>query len=425
MKRLVVRLLPAFAPLLCGAQTLTLGECVGLAREHYPAVAQYDLLEKTARLDLSNAAKAWLPHGSVSGQLTWQNDVASLPATLTDFMAMQGVNYPGLEKTQYRVGLDLTQQIWDGGKVRAARKAVNAGAAVERRSLDVQLHDVEGRVEEIYFSVLLLGERLDRTGRSISLVDTTLQQMRSMYVNGVAMQSDCDQVEAKLLALKQQRTQLAASDASLRRILELFIGEEIGDRRLVLPEEDVSIGAAHPQLRLFDARLSSLAARETDVKASVMPTVGAFASGYYGYPGYNMFKNMQSHALSFNFMVGIKVAWNFGALYSRGNSLNKLRLQMARVESERQTFTFNNDMAVSESLGQIAALREIIESDVRIVELRRSVRNAAQSRLRNGVIDTTSLLTKITDVELAENDLAQHRIELIKAIYNLNHIRSK
>lgn len=40
-------------------------------------------------------------------------------------------------------------------------------------------------------------------------------------------------------------------------------------------------------------------------------------------------------------------------------------------------------------------------------------------------IDATILLTKITDSELAENDKTQHHIELVKAIYNYNHLKNK
>ena len=261
----------------------------------------------------------------------------------------------------------------------------------------------------------------------MTLVDSTLRQVRSMFANGVAMKSDCDQIEAKLLTLQQQKSRLTATLVSIRRIMEIFIGESVGARTLVLPSEDLQAPAEgiHPQQRLFDRRIANLSAQESGIKAAAMPTVNAFASGYYGYPGYNMFKNMQSRDLSFNFMVGLKVAWNFSSLYTRGNSLNKLRLQRSQVESERATFNFNNSIAISESLGQIASLREVMRNDDRIVELRNSVVSAAQSQLDNGIIDTTALLSKITDSELAQNEMAQHHIELVKAIYNLNHLRNR
>lgn len=409
------------------AAELTIDECVTLARDNYPAVAQYGLLDKVKQLNLSNVAKAWLPQGSISAQATWQNEVAALPDVLTDMLSQQGVNYPGLDKTQYRVGVDVSQQIWDGGKTKANRAVIETGNSVERSAVDLQLYDVEGSVEEIYFSMLLLNERISQCAKTITLVDSTLSQVRSMYANGVAMKSDCDQIEAKLLALRQQKSRLTATLGSIQRIMEIFIGESIKERALVLPSENMTEtgDGLHPQLRLFNDRIANLTAQESGIKASVMPTVNAFASGYYGYPGYNMFKNMQSRDLSFNFMIGIKVAWNFGSLYTRGNSLNKLQLQRNQVETERATFNFNNNIALTESAGQIASLREVMRNDERIVELRHSVMAAARSQLINGVIDATALLTKITDAELAENDMAQHHIELVKAIYNLNHLRNK
>lgn len=412
---------------LSNAQTLTIERCVMLARENYPLIAQYGLLEKISEVNISNISKGWLPQGSASGQISWQNDVAALPELLTGMLTQNGINYPGLDKTQYRIGIDITQQIWDGGKIQANKQAIKTSTDVKKASLDVQLYDVEGRVEELYFSILLLNKYIRRADKTIALIDSTLIQAKSMFANGVAMKSDCDQIEAKLLATQQQKIQLCSNYVSLTRILELFIGEPIGQRDLVIPAAEITEQQSEscPQTQLFESRLNNIRASELGIKASQMPTVGAFASGYYGYPGYNMFKNMQSRDMSFNFMAGVKVAWNFGSLYTRKNDLNKLELQRKEIETERTTFNFNNNIAILESIGQIDALRDMMRNDEKIVELRQNVLNAAQSQLRNGVIDSTTLLTKITDEELAENDLAQHRLELIKAIHKLNHIKNK
>lgn len=52
---------------------------------------------------------------------------------------------------------------------------------------------------------------------------------------------------------------------------------------------------------------------------------------------------------------------------------------------------------------------------------RRSVRRAAESKLRNGVIDTTDLLQKITDEANARSARSAREIELLKAIYQLKY----
>lgn len=409
------------------AQTITIDDCVRMANNNYPAIAQYELIDKVAAYNLSNASKAWLPQGNIYIQGTWQNDVSALPEALTLLMAQQGVNYPGIGKWQYKAGADVNQQIWDGGRVKANRHSIETGAEVEKANLDVQMYDVEGRVQELYFSLLLLDSRIERADKSIGLVNSTLRQVKAMFANGVAMQSDCDQIEARLLTAQQQKAQLVASRDSYRRILEIFIGEKIGSRQLLLPDGDgsQSLVASNPQLRLFDARLRNLDAQEQSIRTSSMPTFGAFASAYYGYPGYNMFNSMRSKNLSFNLMVGINLTWNFSSLYTRRNSLDKVRTQRNQVETDRATFLFNNCISENDAMGQISSLRDVMERDEKIVRLNHSVMRAAQSQLHNGVIDATTLLSKITDEELAENDLILHRIELVKAIYNLTHIRNK
>ena len=122
-----------------------------------------------------------------------------------------------------------------------------------------------------------------------------------------------------------------------------------------------------------------------------------------------------------NAMVGVKMSWNFGAYYTKKNSLNKLRTAKAQVEVQRDIFLFNTRLQTTEENGDIARLRKALADDDRIVALRRSVREAAESKLRNGVIDTNDLLQKITDEATAATARSAREIELLKSIYELKH----
>ena len=53
--------------------------------------------------------------------------------------------------------------------------------------------------------------------------------------------------------------------------------------------------------------------------------------------------------------------------------------------------------------------------------LRRAVREAAESELRNGVLDTNGLLRKIADEDAAAAARSAREIELLKTIYELKH----
>ena len=60
------------------AQIITLSEMQQKAEANYPAIARYDIIEKTKEFDLSNANRAYLPQGTLSAQATWQSDVTQI-----------------------------------------------------------------------------------------------------------------------------------------------------------------------------------------------------------------------------------------------------------------------------------------------------------------------------------------------------------
>ena len=338
-------------------------------------------------------------------------------------LSQQGVAIPGINKDQYKIALELNQTIWDGGKTKADKRIAEAEAEEQNRATDVDFHTLEGRVDNLYFGILLLDERVRQTRLTIELLRSNLEKVRSLQRNGVAMQTDADAVEAELLTVGQQLTQIEASRASYCRMLEIFIGKELGGQPLILPdtEQPVSYDNARPELALFDAKTEKLTAQEKLVKASTRPRFGLFAQGYYGYPGMDFFESMMSSDWSWNAMIGVKMSWNFGAYYTKKNSLNKLRTAKRQVDVQREVFLFNTQLQTTAENGDIARLRKALADDDRIVALRRSVREAAESKLRNGVIDTNDLLRKITEEATAATARSAREIELVKTIYELKH----
>lgn len=422
MKRIALLCGCLLAGLSAGAQ-VTLDECRRLAREHYPEIRQYDLVRRTEEYTLSNARRAWLPQLSLAAQATWQTEVPSFPNALAGMLAQQGIDMPGMNKDQYKAALELNQTLWDGGKSEADKRIARAEAAEQARSADVDLYALQGRVDNLFFGILLLDERIAQTRLTLDLLRSNLEKVRALQRNGVAMQSDADAVEAELLTVNQQLTQVTASRDSYRRMLEIFTGRPLDGEQLERPDasEPRSMESSRPELALFDATADKLTAQERLVKAATRPRFGLFAQGYYGYPGMDYFQSMMSPDWSWNAMAGVKMSWNFGAYYTRKNSLAKLRTAKEQVEVQREIFLFNTRLQTAEESGDIARLRKALADDDRIVALRRSVREAAESKLRNGVIDTDDLLRKITDEAAAATARSAREIELLKTIYELKH----
>ena len=146
MKRYALTLLAALLPVLLHAQ-ITLEQCRSKARDHYPAIRQYDLVEQTRSLTLSNATSAWLPQILVGAQATWQNAVAEFPEMLSNMMKAQGMDIPGIRKDQYQLSVQVNQPLWDGGQSRARRELAQAQAQEQAGQLDVDMYSLEKRID--------------------------------------------------------------------------------------------------------------------------------------------------------------------------------------------------------------------------------------------------------------------------------------
>lgn len=403
----------------------TLDECRRLAREHYPEIRQYNLVAKTEQFNLSNAAKAWIPQFAISGQATYQSVTPTLPEAFETLMKMQDgdVEMTEINKDQYKIAIDISQTIWDGGYSKANRAIARAEAAEQRSRVDVSLYDLQARVDGLYFGILLLDERVEQTKTMIEVLESNLGRMRTYLKNGVALQSDVDMIEAELLTAQQQLSLVESSLASYRRMLEIFIGQPLKSDKLERPVEKVinSYTSSRPEFALLDAQENRLTAQKMAINSSVRPRLGLFAQGYYGYPGMDIFESMTSPDLTFNAIVGVRLSWDLSAFYTRNNNLKKIDIAQQQLAVQRDVLQFNTQMLTTQEDGEITRLRKAIENDARIVELRRSVRIAAESKLKNGVIDATDLLRKINDETTAILNCNIHEIEQLQAIYRLKH----
>ena len=427
IKRNITTLLFSVCCVIYAAADVTVEQCVALAQENYPLIQKYDLLRQSRQIDLSDINKSWLPQIGMYAQGTVQNVVPSFPDALSNVLDQMGTDMKGLGKLQYKVGVDLNQTLWDGGASKANREISESEIARQTTALDVELYAVRERVENLFFSILLVDEQIGQTELTRALLESNLTMLRSMKTNGTATQSDVDMVEAQLLTVQQQITQAKSISNSNRRLLGIYTGRDMNDEKLTKPSSAMpsELASARPELAMFDARIKSNDARIEGIKSSVMPKIGLFAQAYYGYPGYDYFKSMMNRDMSFNVLAGLKISWNIGSFYTKKNNERKLRLANDGVAADREVFLFNTNLQTSSQTAHISELEDIIREDSRIVDLRTNVRRSAESQLRNGLIDATALLTKITDENQARLTSSYHEIQLIQSIYQLKYILNR
>ena len=414
-KKNLIFVMLAFA---IGVNAQTLDECQRAAEQNYPLIRQYDLIATTTAMTVKNIGKGWLPQIAASAQATYHSDVAAWPESMYGMFEKMGLDVKGLKKDQYRVGLDLQQIIYDGGAISSQKNIAREQGNVLSAQNEVNMYNVRKRVNDMYFALLLFDEQITLNDDVQELLMSSERQLTSMVKMGTAATSDLDNVKAERLNAMQQNKSMKSQRNTLRQMLSIFCGIEMNSP--VKPNAvEVNYVQNRPELRLFDAQKRLADAQEKALNSQLMPKLGLFAQGYYGYPGLNMFDDMMRHEWSLNGIAGIKLSWNIGALYTRSADKTKLRMQRDMADNAREVFLFNNDMEQMQQNADIIRYREMMKRDDEIITLRGNVRKAAESKLGHGIIDVTGLIREINNENAAKVQKAIHEIDMLREIYNL------
>ena len=417
MKKIVIALL--MLPMLVLGQTLD--DCQQAAENNYPLIQQYGLIEKTTQLTMVNIQKGWLPKVSAQAQATYQSDVTAWPNEMKTMMSGMGIDMKGLTKDQYRVGIDVQQTIYDGGVIGSQKRIAREQGKVQAAQNEVNIYNVRKRVNEMYFGLLLIDEQIKLNSDLQTLLAGNERKLESMTKRGTAAESDLHNVKAERLNAVQKGTELASQKQMLQRMLSTFCGIEINNiqkPQVKVDGRSLTAENQRPELKALDAQIGVLIAQEKALNAALMPKVGLFAQGFYGYPGLNMFEDMMRHKWSWNGIIGARITWNLDAIYTRKNDKTKLQLQRDMTENSREVFLFNNNLERIQQQENIVRYQKLMAQDGEIVLLRSAVRKAAESKLAHGIIDVNDLVREINQEHAACVQQSVHEIEMLKEIYD-------
>lgn len=409
----------AFFACRCCLAQFSIEDCYRKAQANYPLIRQYDLIEKTKEYNLSNVAKGYLPQMTFSAQATYQSDVTKIPFD-AEQLGFSGIEIPTVSKDQYKVTLDVSQNIWDGGNIRSQKEAIRTRAEVEQRNMDVNIYAVNDRVNQIYFGILLAEAQIEQNRLLQDELQRNCDKVMSYMRNGIANQSDYDALKVDLLKAKQNESQLVHTRRAYVAMLARLIGEEISEQTtFVKPQAVRPLGGNNrPELSFYEAQIRDIQANDDRIAAGLMPRLGVFVTGGYGKPGLDMLEN----DFRLYYMAGVKLSWNIGNFYTRKNDLRKNKVNIRSVEVQRNTFLFNTSLDVIQKNTAIDKYFDQLKYDDEIIALRNSVKRASETKMANGTLSGTELTRDINAEQSAIQDKILHEIELLMAIYNLKYV---
>ena len=405
---LVMILLPV------AVHALSLNEARSMARNNYPAIRQYRMIEQSRDFTLDNVMKGWLPQVSLSAGAYGFTDILK---------SDQRMEQAGMDINNFMANASvmIKQNVYDGGQIAARKKVVWAESQVQKQQLDVSMYAINEQVDQLFFSILLLDEQLEQNALLQKDLATSEQTIRSMMIGGIANQTDLDAILVERLKAEQQNESLLASRQSYLRMLGVFVGKDLAAAAETLEKPAqgyVRANVNRPELKYYASQNLLLDAQRKQLNTQLRPTVGIFGMG--------MVHSKMSDMLNNGMMVaGVSVSWNIGALYTRKNEIRKIEVQRQINDSQREVFLFNNRLQNEEADGAIASLKRQIEKDEEIVRLRENIRGKSDRKVELGTKSVNELVSDINAVSLARAQKAMHEIQLLKEIYRQKNINNE
>jgi len=399
-----------FFNVLIFSQEITLNGCLEKARENYPLIKQYGLIEKTLEYNLSNAGKVYLPQLSLNARATYQSEVVSLPASIP-------ITIPQLSKDQYAATLDVNQVLWDGGVTSAQKVNIKASAAAEKQKLEVDLFALNERVVNLFFGILLLNEQISQTEMLNDELQRNLLKIESLVQNGVATKSDLDLIKVELLQLKQQNMDLSAKRKTYQAMLSAFTKLSISENSVfekpLLPLFSNQEENKRPEMYFFNAQSDVLNSQRILIQTSNLPKLGLFVQGGYGKPGMNMLSN----EFSTFYIGGVRLSWNISGYYAQKDNLEKINLGINQIENSKETFLFNTSLLTEQQKNEIDRLKNVMLNDHEIIRLRSNIVDSSKAKVENGTLTVTELLRDINAENTAKQTSIMHEIQLLMTAY--------
>jgi hypothetical protein len=389
-------------------------ECVALATENYPSIKRYDLIEKAKEYTIRNIAKSHLPQVALSVKGSYQSDVTSIP------VIVPGAVIDPMSKDQYSALVNVEQTIWDGGLSGAYKKQSEANAVSQRMEIEVEIYSLRERVQNIYFGILLAEGYIQELLIAERELNRAKERVESYISAGVANRGDLTAVEVEQISLRQRMRELISDKESFLTMLSQITGVEFNQNStLVMPLVNSfnNKEVMRPELNLLVSRQNTLEMERAVIDSRSQPKLGAYLQAGYGRPGLNMLKD----EFAGFYIAGIKLVWNFGTLYTKRDELRLISVRQNEIDTQREVFLYNIRLKSTGVNSKIMKLRELLEDDRKMIELRTSLKDAAEKRLEGGTISVSEYLRELNMLDIARSTLRRREIELIMAHTELKY----
>ena len=393
------------AQIVLSQEPVTLEQCQQWAREYHPLIGQKELYQKMSELKLENNATNYLPQVDFKAQATYQSDVTKVGISLPN------INIPEQSKDQYKMYLDVKQNIWDGGLTKANEILEKAKEGASLQGVEVEVYKVKEQVNNLFFSSFLIQQNLELLSKKQETLDARKNRMDSAVRNGVLLSSELDQILAELVKVHQQKIELQSQRETVLSALAILTGKQLTDLQNVeIENQDIAFAndLKRPELTLFEKQTTQLEASSKLLQKKRNPKLFGFGQAGYGRPGLNMLSNdFDSYAL-----VGVGINWTVFDWKTTKRDREVIQLQQQLINTQEQQFKRNINIALDGEYRKIKQLEDILQSDRELIDLQTRITASSASKLENGTITSSDYIQDLNAEMGARITFETHKVQL-------------
>ncbi len=398
--------------------TISLTWCLDKTARNHPRSDNSEIFENISANKIRNIRSGNLPQMELNGKASYQSDAIRFDSKVP----IAGIDFP--DRDQYKVSLDITQSIYDGGFSKHKQEIEKVSEQVDKSQLEIDIRSSKMQVKDLYYNILLIQKNQEIIDISLTQLLENRSVVESGIKNGVLLNNDLDLLDVEIIKLKQTKTELENSRVAG---LQMLAGKtfELIDLSTVLeptdfppPENDSILRMEH---LIFDLQAEQLGKSKALVKSRTLPKVYAFGQFGYGNPALNMLKD----EFDTYYIVGAGLKWNIWDWKINSRDREVLGLQQNIMDSRRRQFDLDISSALLNQYAIIKNHQENLLAFENILKLRSQITSTAKVQLEHGVIKTLDYISVLNQETIARIQFANEKTYLQQSIAKYLEIKGE
>jgi outer membrane protein len=399
------------------AQTLSLEQCIELARKQNAQVQAATLDAKITGSRIQEAKSAAKPQVNVSGDYhyTLQIPQQVVPASFA--------GGPANEFTRVQFGVPWSlgttvsaTQILYSAQLKNGLQLIEAANQASTLNIEKVEKDVAYHVASLYYNVQILERQtqfLQANAQSLNKIRATTQLLKDQaLVKG----SDVDRLALNVQTLGSQVQNLQLSKQQVLNTLKFLMGKPL-DETLELDALEIKANETlalqsqqRTDLKLLDLQKTINEIEQRSIRDEFKPSVvafGSYSNTGTGKSGENAFLFWIPASL-----VGVQVKWNVFDGFARKHKLATKQFEAEKLGVQHKTLNENIKLEALNARNNYDAQQILARDFERQIVLAEKIYGQAQLQFKNG-------LTSVTEVIQAENNLREVQNNLVSTLIKL------